>query len=35
MIVGDDMDGFRDDSFDESNDFISFFEANLIKYDRF
>ena len=38
MIVGDDMAGFRDDSFDESIDSVQFFEqiwSNLIEIDRF
>ena len=34
MIIGDDVDGFRDDSFDESIDLVQRFGSNLIKYDR-
>ena len=34
MIIGDDMDGFRDDSFDESIDSVQFFGPNLINSDR-
>ena len=34
MIIGDDMDGFRDDSFDESIDLVQFFGARSIKFDR-
>ena len=35
MIIGDDMDGFRDDSFDESVDLVQFFGVYLIICDGF
>ena len=34
MIVGDDMDGFRDDSFDESIDLVHYVGARSIESDR-
>ena len=34
MIIGEDMDGYRDDSFDESIVLVQFVEARSIKFDR-
>ena len=34
MVSGDDRDGFRDDSFDESIDSVQFFGANSIDSDQ-
>ena len=35
MVIGDVMDGFRDDSFDESGDLVQFVGVYLIRFDGF